>query len=90
MEETKNLTKTSAVKLLAEKLNISQVQAKVVYETTIGAMKETLEAGGDVRLPGIGRIYTAKLAARSYKVPGTGEVITKPERTKFKLANKAK
>ena len=89
MEETKNLTKTSAIKGLAEKLNISHVQAKVVYETAIGMMKDTLAAGGDVRLPGIGRIYTAKLAARTYSVPGTQETITKPERTKFKIACKA-
>jgi len=89
MEETKNLTKTSAVKLLAEKLNISQVQAKVVFETTVGLMKETLQAGGDVRIPGIGRIYTANLAARSYTVPGTGKIVNKPARTKFKLASKS-
>ena len=88
MEQSKNLTKTTAIKGLAAKLGITNVKAKETYEAVVGLMGETLAAGGDVRIPGVGRIYKATLAARTYRIPGTNETVSKPERTKFKIASK--
>ena len=87
-QESVNLTKAAAINKLSESLGTTKVQAGIIYDTFMGVIKETLAEGGDVRIPGVGRIYGATVKPRDYKVPTTGEVVSKGERSTFRIASK--
>ena len=69
------MNKTELVKKIAEKAQVSQVEAKAVLEATLESIKETLQAGDAVQLIGFGTFSVAERAARTGKNPRTGEQI---------------
>ena len=80
------MNKTELVKKIAEKAEVSQVQAKAVLEATLESVKEALQAGDAVQLIGFGTFSVSERAARTGKNPRTGEKITIPAKkvAKFK------
>ena len=69
------MNKTELVKKIAEKAQVSQVEAKTVLEATLESVKEALQAGDAVQLIGFGTFSVAERAARTGKNPRTGEQI---------------
>ncbi len=69
------MNKTELVKKIAEKAQVSQVEAKAVLEATLESVKEALQAGDAVQLIGFGTFSVAERAARTGKNPRTGEQI---------------
>jgi nucleoid DNA-binding protein len=69
------MNKTELVKKIAEKAQVSQVEAKAVLEATLESIKEALQAGDAVQLIGFGTFSVAERAARTGKNPRTGEQI---------------
>ena len=69
------MNKTELVKKIAEKSEVSQVEAKAVLEATLESIKEALQGGDAVQLIGFGTFSVAERAARTGKNPRTGEQI---------------
>lgn len=90
MPEIRNLTVTEAVDQLSSRLGITKLQSRIIYNTFISIIVETLDSGGDVKLQGIGRIYNSEIEAREYRIPTSGKKVVKNKRTKYKLSSKIK
>ncbi|MBQ3805325.1 MAG: HU family DNA-binding protein [Prevotella sp.] len=69
------MNKTELVKKIAEKAEVSQVEAKAVLEAALESIKEALQGGDAVQLIGFGTFSVAERAARTGKNPRTGEQI---------------
>ena len=86
------LTKTALVRLLAEKLELSNKQS-AAYLATLAevSVKETKKNGVFV-LPGLGRLKKSQRKARMGRNPQTGEPIKIPAKTvvKFYVAKAVK
>ena len=80
------MNKTEFVDALAAKTGLSKKDAKAAIEASIEIITETLKNGDSVSLIGFGTFATSKRAARTARVPGTGEEVQVPESTvaKFK------
>lgn len=70
------LTKNRLTRLLAEKLGIIQKEAVQYVETFIALIKETLEAGEEVKISRFGLFEIKNKHARRGRNPQTGEAIT--------------
>lgn len=55
---------------------VSQKQVAVVLEALAEQAKKTLSAGGELTIPGIGKLSTGERAERKGRNPKTGEEIT--------------
>jgi DNA-binding protein HU-beta len=88
----KGLTKTQLVRLMAEKLELTNKQAAAGLELLAEtAVKETKKAG-EFTIPGIGKLVKAERKARLGRNPQTGETIKIKAKTvvKFRVAKAAK
>ena len=88
----KGLTKTALVRLLAEKLELTNKQAAYGLEVLADiAIKETKKSG-EFTIPGIGKLVRAERKARLGRNPQTGETIKIKAKTvvKFRVAKAAK
>jgi nucleoid DNA-binding protein len=88
MTETKTpeiVGKHELVKRIAKQADLSQKQTSEVFEATLTAIKEALQAGEEVRLVGFGTFVVRESAERTGVNPRTREVITIPakERVRF-------
>ncbi len=86
------MTKTALVRLMAEKLEVSNKTAAAFLATLSEvAVKETKKNGVFV-LPGLGRLKKSARKARMGRNPQTGEPIKIPAKTvvKFRVAKAAK
>ena len=71
----KGITKTQLVRLLAEKLELTNKQTAAFLETLAEtAVKETKKTG-EFTIPGIGKLVKAERKARIGRNPQTGEAI---------------
>ena len=86
----KPMTKSQIIAEIAEKSEISKVQAKTALE----ALAELAYAGAadGFTIPGIGKLVKVDRAARMGRNPATGETIEIPAKTvlKFRIAKAAK
>ncbi len=88
----KGLTKTQLIRLMAEKLELTNKQVGAIFvllaET---AVKET-KKNGEFTIPGIGKLVKAERKARTGRNPQTGEPIKIKAKTvvKFRVAKVAK
>jgi DNA-binding protein HU-beta len=86
------LTKTALVRLMAEKLELTNKQAAAFFDLLAEtAIKETKKNGVFI-IPGLGRLVKAERKARMGRNPQTGEQIKIKAKTvvKFRVAKAAK
>lgn len=86
----KDLIDTITHELGVSGTTVSKTQVDAVFNRLSIVTARTLKAGGDVPLPGIGKLKASKRAARTGRNPGTGQAIEIPAKTVVKLSlNKA-
>jgi DNA-binding protein HU-beta len=88
----KGITKTQLVRLMAEKLELTNKQTATFLEFLAEtAVKETKKSG-EFTIPGIGKLVKAERKARIGRNPQTGEAIKIKAKTvvKFRVAKVAK
>ena len=80
------MNKTELIHAIAEKANLTKVQAKAALEATIEAVEGTLKKGDKVALIGFGTFQVIKKDKRQGINPATKETITIPAKkvVKFK------
>ena len=80
------MNKTELVQAIAEKANLTKVQAKAALEATLGSIEGALKKGDKVALIGFGTFQVVKKDKRQGINPATKEKITIPARkvVKFK------
>lgn len=72
----KKMNKTELVKKIAEKADVTAVEAKKTLDATIEAIKDAVVAGDKVQLLGFGTFAVKKRPARQGVNPSTGAKIT--------------
>ncbi|HEY1029774.1 MAG TPA: HU family DNA-binding protein [Pseudomonas sp.] len=81
----KDLLDTIALELGASGTPVSKTQVDAVLNRLSIVTARTLKAGGDVPLPGIGKLKASQRAARTGRNPSTGLAIEIPAKTVVKL-----
>ena len=86
----KPMTKSQIIAAVAEKADISKVQAKDALDALAVLAYEGAADG--FTIPGIGKLVKVNRAARTGRNPSTGETIQIPAKTvlKFRIAKAAK
>lgn len=79
------MNKTELINAIAEKANLSKVQAKAALEATINTVIEQLAKGDKVALIGFGTFSVAEKTARKGVNPRTKAVIEIPARKAVKF-----
>lgn len=84
------MNKTELISALAEKAEITKVDAGKVFNALMEVTKEQLKKGEKISLIGFGSFYVQKREARKGKNPRTGKAIKIPakEVLKFKASKK--
>ncbi len=76
------MNKDLLIKTVAEATERTQKEIKEIIETTFGVIADTLVEGGEVKVAGFGKFYTAVRSARMGVNPqNAGEKIEIPEST---------
>lgn len=80
------MNKTELIQAIAEKANLTKVQAKAALEATLEAVEGTLKKGDKVALIGFGTFQVVKKDARKGINPATKQAIKIPAKkvVKFK------
>ena len=80
------MNKTELVQAIAEKANLTKVQAKAALDATLATITKSLKKGDKVALIGFGTFDVVKKGARKGKNPRTGAEIKIPAKkvAKFK------
>jgi DNA-binding protein HU-beta len=88
----KGLTKSALIRLLAEKLEITNKQAATFLELLAETAVTQTKKSGEFTIPGIGKLVKAERKARLGRNPQTGETIKIKAKTvvKFRVAKVAK
>ena len=86
------MTTNDIVRRLAQKLNISQVQARVLLRYKLAQLRRALAEGGELALPGLGHLAIKSGKARRNYIPGKDAYCFIPVRKRitFKLDNRFK
>ena len=79
------MNKTELINAIAEKADLSKVQAKAALEATINTVSEQLAKGDKVALIGFGTFSVAEKTARKGVNPRTKAVIEIPARKAVKF-----
>lgn len=79
------MNKTELINAVAEKANLSKVQAKAALEATINTISEQLAKGDKVALIGFGTFAVSEKTARTGINPRTKEKIEIPARKAVKF-----
>ncbi|MBQ9587640.1 MAG: HU family DNA-binding protein [Bacteroidales bacterium] len=84
------MNKTELISALAEKAEITKVDAGKAFNALMEVTKEQLKKGEKISLIGFGSFYVQKREARKGKNPRTGKAIKIPakEVLKFKASKK--
>ncbi|MBU0809637.1 MAG: HU family DNA-binding protein [Gammaproteobacteria bacterium] len=82
----KELIDTITQELGAGGTPISKTQVDAVLSRLAIVATRTLKAGGDVPLPGLGKLKASQRAARTGRNPATGAAIEIPAKATVKLA----
>ena len=80
------MNKTQLIDVIADKADLSKVQAKAALESTLAAITESLKEGDAVQLVGFGTFAVSKRKASTGRNPATGAEIQIPasNQAKFK------
>ncbi len=86
------MNKQALVDLVHEKVGGTKVQAEEIVNAIIDAITETLKAGDQVSIAGLGTFEAKMRAARTARNPRTGEPVQVPAKRvpKFKAAKALK
>ncbi len=79
------MNKTELINAIAEKANLSKVQAKAALDATVNTISEQLAKGDKVAIIGFGTFGVAEKTARKGINPRTKEVIEIPARKSVKF-----
>lgn len=79
------MNKTELINAIAEKANITKVQAKAALDATINTVSEQLAKGDKVALVGFGTFSVSEKTARKGINPRTKETIEIPARKAVKF-----
>ena len=67
------LTKQTIIEKIAEKNNLSAIEAKETIEELLEIMKSTLASGEDIMISGFGKFQVNEKAPRKGRNPATGD-----------------
>lgn len=70
--------KTEFIKAVAEKADVTQIEAKKLIEAVLETITQSLEQGEEVQFVGFGSFKLAERAARTGRNPNTGEAMEIP------------
>ena len=92
MATTTRMTQTALVRVLAEKAEITNKQARAVLDNLSATAVSEVKKNGVFVLPGIGRLVRVERKARMGRNPATGAAIKIPAKkvVKFRVAKAAK
>lgn len=80
------LTKAQIVEHIAKEQNITKSQAERFYSCFTQLVTDTLKAGEEVKLNGVGTLKVAERAARTVRNPATGAPLDIPETRTVKFS----
>lgn len=69
------MNKKMMIKAIADKTGFTQKDVTVIVEAMIETVTETMVAGEDVKISGLGKFSVSERAAREGRNPQTGEAI---------------
>lgn len=69
------MNKTQLINIIAEKSDVSKSQAKIVLESTLNAITESLKDGNNVQIVGFGTFKVNHRTERMGRNPQTGKEI---------------
>jgi len=83
------MNKVELINAVAEKADMTKVDARKAIDAMIGAVKEELEKGGKIALVGLGTMSVNQRPARQGRNPRTGKAIKIAAKkvVKFKAAS---
>jgi len=86
------MTRTELIASLADEAGMDKKDAKVFLESLTTLVENTIKAGGEVPLKGLGKFKVQRRQARMGRNPATGEAIQIPAKTvvKFTVAKALK
>lgn len=70
-----NVTKKELVEVIAEQTGITQVDTKIVVESFLEAVANSLKLGRNIEIRGFGRFKVKQKKARTARNPRTGELV---------------
>ncbi|MBD3347291.1 MAG: hypothetical protein GF401_19725 [Chitinivibrionales bacterium] len=70
-----NITKRDLVEKISEKTGLTQVDTKIVVESFLETVSNTLQSGKNIEIRGFGRFKIKRKNARTARNPRTGEQI---------------
>ncbi len=79
------MNKTELINAIAEKANLTKVQAKAALDATVSTISEQLAKGDKISLIGFGTFAVAEKGARKGINPRTKETIEIPARKSVKF-----
>lgn len=79
------MTKNELVQALADSTALPKTKVDDLLKNLGVAVSTTLKGGGDITLPGVGKLIAVKRAARTGINPSTGAKVQIPEKTTAKL-----
>lgn len=88
----KGVTKSQLMTELAEKTGTTRKDASAMVEALVALAYHHAKHGGEVTIPGLGKLVKAHRAARMGRNPATGQPVQIPAKTvvKFRVAKAAK
>lgn len=88
----KALTKSQFLQALADKTDMSKKEVTEFMDKLVDMVYAEVKSGGEVTLPGLGKLQKKERAARMGRNPATGEQIQIPAKTvvKFRVSKAAK
>lgn len=86
------MTRTELIAALADQAGMEKKDSKVFLESLTTLVENTIRAGGEVPLKGLGKFKVQNRQARMGRNPATGEAIQIPAKTvvKFTVAKALK
>ena len=86
------LNKPEFVTLLAERCEVTKVEATEMYDDVFGTLADAISEGNEVAIPNLGRVKIVERAARMANNPRTGEKVEVPAKKapKFQFAKNIK
>ena len=70
------MTKADIVERVSEKIGVTKKESQDLVESVLSLLKNTLEAGEDVKISGFGKFEVKQKKDRRGRNPQTGEAIT--------------
>ena len=74
------MTKADLISIVAERLNITQVQASIIVEAALKSIVSALQRGEEVEIRGFGSFRFRNRAPRKGRNPKTGERVNVPSK----------